>query len=200
MGDYVMYASPDGLAVASEGGLDLATANILTRDQWQELVPSSIVGFNWEGHYVGFYATGSANKGFIFDPRGGKNSFVNLDFHATAGFNDLENDELYLVVGGSVVKFAAGSSLTYTWRTKKFFSPRPMNPAVAKVNCDSYSPSPTLKLYADGVLKHTQTVTNGEVFRLPSGYKAQEFEAELEGAVAVNEVCIYESAQEVGLG
>lgn len=199
MGQYVIYASPDGLVMATDNGLKVVTEEILTRDQWQDLVPSSIVGFQWEGHYIGFYDTGSEEKGFIFDPRGGKNSFVTLDFHATAGFNDLENDELYLVVGGSVVKFASGSSnLSYTWKSRKFYSQRPINPGVAKVNCDSYSSAPTFKLYADGSLKHTQTVSNGNVFRLPSGYKANEFEIQLEGSVPINDVCVYESAGEIG--
>ena len=198
MGDFVMYSSPDGLVMASDSGLRLATEEVLSRDQWQALDPSTIVGFQYEGHYLGFYNDGTESKGFIFDPRGGKNSYTKLDFHATAGFNDLENDELYLVVGGSVYKFAQGSDLSYTWRTKKFYIQRPINPGVAKVDCDSYSPAPTFKLYADGVLQHTQIVTNDSVFRLPSGYKANEFEVELSGSVPINEVCVYESAGELG--
>ena len=198
MGEYVLYASPDGLVMATDGGLRLATEEILSRDQWQALEPSTIVGFQYEGHYLGFYNDGNESKGFIFDPRGGKNSYTKLDFHATAGFNDLENDELYLVVGGSVYKFAQGSSLSYTWRTKKFYIQRPINPGVAKVDCDSYSPAPTFKLYADGVLKHTQTVSDDGLFRLPSGYKANEFEVEVTGSVPINEICVYESAGELG--
>lgn len=198
MGEYVMYASPDGLVAARDNGLSVATESILSRDQWQALVPSTIIGFQFEGYYLGFYNDGSESKGFIFDPRGGKNSYVKLDFFATAGFNDLENDELYLVVGGSVVKFSGGSNLTFTWKSKKFFTQRPINPGVAKLDCDSYSPAPTLKLYADGNLKHTQSVTNSSLFRLPSGYKANEFEIQIEGSVSVNEVCVYESAGEIG--
>jgi len=103
------------------------------------------------------------------------------------------------VVGGSVVKFAEGSAdSNFVWRGKKFYTPRPINPAVAKVQCDSYSPNPTMKLYADGVLKHTQSVTNSNTFRLPSGYKANEFEIELAGSVPINEVCVYESPEEIG--
>ena len=200
MGEFVMYASPDGLVMANDNGLNLITEQMLSRDQWQEYTPSSIVAFQWEGHYLAFYNNGTESKGFIFDPRGGKNSFVKLDFHATAGFNDLENDQLYLVVGGSLVKFAEGSSASnFVWRGKKFYTPRPINPAVAKVECDSYDPEPTMKLYADGVLKHTQTVENSNTFRLPSGYKANEFEIELAGSVAINEVCVYESAEEIGV-
>jgi hypothetical protein len=198
MGEYVLYASPDGLVRATDNGLELLTEGILSRDQWQELSPSSIVAFQYEGHYLGFYSNGSESKGFIIDPRGGRTSYIKLDFYATAGFNDLENDELYLVVGGAVYKFAQGSDLSYTWKTKKFHVARPMNPGVAKVDCDSYSPNPVFKLYADGALKHTQTVTSDGLFRLPSGYKANEFEVELSASVPINEICVYESAGELG--
>ena len=197
MGSSVMYASPDGLVMATDNGLRLVTEDLLTRDQWQELVPSSIVGFMWEGHYIGFYDTGSIQKGFIFDPRGEKNSLTDLDFHATAGYNELEEDVLYLVVGGAVKKFASGTALSYTWKSRKFYTSRPVNPGVAKVQADSYGSGITFKLYADGALKHTQTVTSDAVFRLPSGYKAKEFEFELTGSNAVNEVCVYESAGEI---
>ena len=198
MGSAVMYASPDGLVMATEtGGLKVVTESVLSRDQWQELVPSSIVGFQWEGHYIGFYDTGTTQKGFIFDPRGGKDSFVDLSFYATAGFNDLEEDELYLVVGGAAKKFAAGTSLSYTWRSKKFYAQRPVNPGVAKVQADSYGSGITFKMYADGTLKHTETVTSDSLFRLPSGYKAHEFEIELSGSDPINEVCVYESAAEI---
>lgn len=202
MGDAVIYASPDGLVMATEGGINLITESLFTRDQWQDFSPESLVAFSWEGHYIGFYTNSSGSKGFIFDPRGGANSFVDLNFHATAGFNDLEEDELYLVVGGNLVKFATGSSLSYTWKTKKFFVPRPINPAVAKVDCDSYGSGVTFKIFADGssTPKHTQTVTDNGVFRLPSGYKAKEFEVQVEGSTAINEICVYESAGEIGGG
>jgi hypothetical protein len=58
----------------------------------------------------------------------------------------------------------------------------------------------TLKLYADGVLKHTQIVADNNIFMLPSGYKAQDFEVELSTRLAINEFCVYESASEIGGG
>lgn len=199
MGEFTIYSSPDGLVMATDSGLKLITEQTFTRDQWQAFGPSSIKGYLWEGQYIGFYSHGGVSKGFIFDPRGGKNGYTDLDFYATAGYNDLEDDSLYLVVGGALVKFAEGSTLqNFVWRGKKFYTPRPINPAVAKVDCDGYSPNPTFKLYADGELKHTQTVTDSNTFRLPSGYKAHEFEIELAGSVSINEVCVYESAEELG--
>ena len=74
---------------------------------------------------------------------------------------------------------------------------RPVNPAVAKVDCDSYGSGVTFKMWADGALKVNQTVTSSDVFRLPSGYKANEFEVEIMSQVPVNEFCVYESAEEI---
>ena len=77
---------------------------------------------------------------------------------------------------------------------KSFIQTEPISPGVAKVSADSYN-SLTFKLYADGSLKHTQTVTNSNIFRLPGGYQAKAFHIILEGTDPVNEVCVYESPQ-----
>lgn len=200
MGEYAIYASPDGLVIASNSGVSLVTQQIFTRDQWQDYYPDNIEAYEYEGKYLGFTWDGTnsaTKKGFIFDPRGQKNAFVNLDFYATAGFNDRENDELYLVIGGVLKKFARSSSTrTYTWKSKEFYSNLPISPGVAKVSAESYN-SLTFKLYADGSLKHTQTVTNNNLFRLPGGYKAKAFHIILEGTDPINEVCVYESPREI---
>ncbi len=201
MGEYAIYSSPDGLVLASNSGIQLITEQILTRDQWQtEYYPSNVEAYEYEGKYIAFTYDGSNNstkKGFIFDPRGGKNAFVNLDFYATAGFNDRENDELYLVIDGTLKKFARGTTKrSYLWKSKEFFSNRPLSPGIAKVDAEAYN-ALTFKLFADGSLKHTQTVANSDPFRLPGGYRGKVFEIQLEGTDIINEVCVYESPQEI---
>lgn len=200
MGEYAIYSSPDGLVLASNSGIQLITEQILTRDQWQDYYPSQVEGYEYEGKYIGFTYDGSNNatkKGFLFDPRGGKNAFINLDFYATAGFNDREEDVLYLVIDGTLKEFAQNATKrSYSWKSKVFYTNRPISPGVAKVSADSYS-SLTFKLFADGSLKHTQTVANSNIFRLPGGYKAKSFEIQLEGTDTINEVCVYESPQEI---
>ena len=200
MGEYAIYSSPDGLVLASNSGIQLITQQILTRDQWQDYYPSQVEVYEYEGKYIGCTYDGSDNatkKGFLFDPRGGKNAFINLDFYATAGFNDREEDVLYLVIDGTLKEFAQNATKrSYSWKSKVFYTNRPISPGVAKVSADSYS-SLTFKLFADGSLKHTQTVANSNIFRLPGGYKAKSFEIQLEGTDTINEVCVYESPQEI---
>ena len=201
MGEYAIYSSPDGLVLASNSGIQLITEQILTRDQWQtEYYPSNVEAYEYEGKYIAFtfdVSDNSTKKGFIFDPRGGKNAFVNLNFYATAGFNDRENDELYLVIDGTLKKFARGTTKrSYLWKSKEFFSNRPLSPGIAKVDAEAYN-ALTFKLFADGSLKHTQTVANSDPFRLPGGYRGKVFEIQLEGTDIINEVCVYESPQEI---
>ena len=198
MGDYAIYASPDGLVMAGSQGIRVITEDVITRDQWQALVPSSMDGYYYEGRYIGFYNDGTNQKGFVFDPRGGKNAFTDLDFYAHAGYNDKEEDKLYLLISGDLYEFNASTNLkTYKWKSKKFYFDRPISPSVAKVDADSYSSNITFKLYADNSLKHTQTVSNSNMFRLPSGFRAKQIEVQLEGTQDVNHVCVYESPQEV---
>ena len=200
MGQYAIYSSPDGLVSVSGSGVSNITEQIFTRDQWQDYYPSNIEAYEYEGKYIAFTFDGTDNatkKGFIFDPRGGKNAFVNLDFYATAGYNDRVNDILYLVINGDLKAFAQGTSArTYLWKSKEFYSNVDMCPSVAKVSAESYN-SLTFKLFSDGVLKHTQTVTNSNFFRLPSGYRCKSIEIQLEGTDIINEVCVYESPQEI---
>lgn len=200
MGEYAIYASPDGLVLATNSGIQLISQTFLTRDQWQSYYPENVEGYEYEGKYIGFTwdgADSSTKKGFLFDPRGQKNAFVDLDFYAHAGFNDREEDELYLVIDGVLKKFARSTSnRTYTWKSKEHYTNKPISPGVAKVSADSYA-SLTFKLYADNVLKHTQTVTDNNIFRLPGGYQAKSFHIVLQGTDAVNEVCVYESPGEI---
>ena len=52
-------------------------------------------------------------------------------------------------------------------------------------------------LYADGVLKHTQTVTDSTPFRLPSGYHAQTFQIEVSSTAPIQGVAVAHSMQEL---
>ena len=89
--------------------------------------------------------------------------------------------------------------MAYTWRSKKFYSEKPVNMGAAKVDREG-SGSVTFKIFADGALKHTQTVANSDMFRLPSGYKSTEFEFEVVSAVPINSICLYETAGEIVSG
>jgi hypothetical protein len=192
----VAYPCAAGLAWIDAGGWRLATDGFFTRDQWQALVPSSISGYRWGNRYVGFYDDGAGTqRGFIFDPADPRTGFVYTDLYATAGYNDPQRDALYLQIGNDIKRWDANGTRAYTWKSKVFTMPKQINPAVAQVIATSYPV--TFKLYADGVLKDTMAVANKEPFSLSSGYKARDFEVQLEGAVNVRGVAVAESHREL---
>lgn len=193
----VLYASPDGLIyVTGTGQVTNVTAPFFSRKEWQALVPSSIHGYYHDGRYHGFYNNGVSQKGFIYDPAQGASAFTFTDIYATAGFTDTVQDALYLKVGTNIVKWGADDDKqTYTWRSAIFEMPAPDNKACAQVVAKAYPA--TFKLYADGVLKHTQTVTSADPFWLPSGYRARHYEIELSGTVEVLAAHVADSMEEL---
>jgi hypothetical protein len=61
IGTGVVFASPDGLiAVAGNGNVRNLTSSVFTREQWQALVPESIVGVAHDDVYHFFYDTDPA--------------------------------------------------------------------------------------------------------------------------------------------
>ena len=187
MNGVVLYASPDGLVMLSSGGSKLFTEQLFTRAQWQDLNPASIHAYQHDMRYVAFYDTGATTGGFVIDMTTG--TFVFHTVYATAGYNDLANDTLYLAFSDRTVKkWAAGSALAMTWKSKKFSLPQATALSCAQVGADAYPV--TLKVYRDGTLVHTQSVASRSPFRLPPGC-GRDWEFQIEGA---NEVFSVEAA------
>jgi hypothetical protein len=197
VGGAVVFASPDGLcAVDGAGQLTNLTEALFSRDDWQALNPESMHGYVHNGRYVGFYDTGVIQGGFVFEPRQGDAAFSYIDTYATAGYADLIQDELFLKVTTKIQKWnATGAYSNYTWLSGVSTLERPENLGVAMVRADAYPV--TFKLYADEVLKHTQSVSNNLPFRLPSGYKAAQYEVEISGANEVYEVLVASTPTEL---
>lgn len=166
MGNAVFYASPDGIVAISEGSAGVITEGLFTKREWDEFQPSSIHAYRSEDRYIAFYDNGSEQAGFIFEPRLG--TITRLGFYASAGYNDLETDTLYLAIGGLLYSYGTGVTLeTYTWRSKEFFVPDMAYQAV-KV----WTPDPAdvgLKITVDGVTLLDIASLPAEAFKIPAG-------------------------------
>lgn len=197
----VGYASPDGYVVIGQGGsVEVITDEFYTEDGWDALVPTSMLGCEFNNRILLFYDTGAATAGIIFDPQ--RRDLVRTTVHATAAYSDRLAKSLFLQVGADIVRWdEGGSDLTYTWRSKEFVTGRPTALTVARVLAANYT-SLTFKLYADGVLVHTESVSNGKPFRMPRDYaagKARAFQFELTGTSPVKQVDIAENVSELPL-
>lgn len=194
MGSGVAWASEDGLCWHGAGGARLLTAGIMLREDWQALVPSSIVGRMYEGLYFGSYDDGTGRKGFVVDPSSTTGMYF-LDAGYEAMHFDELRDQLYVLDGVNVKKWDAGDPMTVTAVSKTFKMPRPMNFGAAEVVADSYPV--TFKVWADGVLRHEKTVTNQLPFRLPGGFSSMDWQLEITGSHAVQGVAMASNMQEL---
>lgn len=198
MGEYALYASPDGLVSASGSQVQLYSDALMSREQWQALNPSSIVAFHYDGRYFGFYDNGTEKAGFIFDPKGGKNAFVSLNMYAVGGHYDPATDSLYLILEDrSLVRFddPGAPKSAYLWQSKEFVSRIPVNMGALRVEAREYPVTATV--FADGSEVCSDVITDDMPVRLPSGFMARSWSVALAGSVDVDGFSLAECVGEL---
>lgn len=193
-GGAVFYASPDGLMMLSSGGSRVVTDNLFSFKQWQAFFkPESIHAYQQDNQYIAFYDNGSQQGGFIYDMR--SQNFILHDIYATAGFQDLQRDKLFVAsADGSVRVWASGAVKNFTWRSKKFTMPKPLSFGWAQVEAEAYPM--TMKVLADGVVVREHTVTSRNPFRLPVQV-GRDYELEVSGTNEVFSIAVAHSASEL---
>lgn len=219
MGEYVLYAAPDGLVAVSGSTGEVVSRGLISVAQWNtDFYPSEIRAFRHEGTYVAFYNSGGTLGGWVFDPRSSDSSFstLTISYEVRGGFEDPKSGQLYLIEGNKIRKYRGGTSNnTLTFKSKTFLSPKPISMAWVSVHAEAYPV--TVKVYGDGsliahysvsessgVYTQSTTVPSGvndatlrePIMRLPATV-ATEWEVEVSGAVTVNEVCLAQSMDEI---
>jgi hypothetical protein len=196
IGGYVYYASPDGLVRLSTSGSDIVTKQLLTKEQWQEMIPTSIHAYKDERRYIGFFqSTVYGNGGFILDLE--KNVFVIHNVYVEAGYNSLEFDRFYVAQSNYIMDWEGGAALSYTWKSKVFTYP--MASGFAAYRVDTEGTGVTLKVYRDGVEILNKAVTSRQAGRLPAG-KGKDWEFLLTGTDEVFQLAVAGSMRDIGNG
>ncbi|MNZ65331.1 hypothetical protein D3C78_835200 [compost metagenome] len=190
MGEFAVYASPNGLVAVGGGQARLLTAGMIGKDQWLALQPETIHGYRYDGRYLAFYQGGC----FTFTPGEG---FEFFDIGAESGYYDLADDTLYLIQGGSITAWGKGQPMTLRWRSKVHEIP----PGAAGFTCGKLIAREypaTLRLFADGAEVFELAVPDARLFRLPAGYTlSRDWEIEIEGETEVLSVQIASSPSEI---
>jgi hypothetical protein len=219
MGEYVLYASPDGLVAVSGTTGEVVSRGLISVEQWNsDFHPTLIRAFRHEGTYVAFYNNGGTLGGWYYDPRSSEAAFstITLSAEVRGGYEDPKSGQLYLIEANKVRKYRGGTSNnTLTFKSKKYETPSPVSMAWVSVHADAYPV--TIKVFGDGALiahytlsesagVYTQATTtpsgisNGTlrepVMRLPA-VVASQWEVEVSGAVTINEVCLAQSIDEI---
>lgn len=181
--------------MADATGVKVITQGLYTREDWQALSPSTMFAVEHEGIYYLFYNNGA--KGCLaFDLASKKLGRVSLQ--ADAAFNDLVSDTLYVANGTSILAIFGGATRrTGRWKSKRMTMAAQTGMAWLKVYGDQDADKPvTLRVYADGALRHTATVTNTAPQRMPPG-RWLEFEVDIESQARLTKVVLAGSTQEL---
>lgn len=148
----VLYASPDGLCLADGRGISVVTQGLFTREDWQKLQPSSIIGAEHEGVYYMSY-TGNGGGVFSFDLPSRK--LTRLEGVApSAVFVDRLNDALYYASKDTLrIRRLHGGTTRRTglWRSGQ--NPFPQHAALSWAQVDGFPSADdpvVIRIFGDG--------------------------------------------------
>jgi hypothetical protein len=113
----------------------------------------------------------------------------------TAAFSDIKTDAVYFVTNGAIKSLAASGVEVARWRSKKFAYPHPVGFGWLRVSGPITDPV-TIRLYVDGALIHTATLTTRDPARVPA-VKGMRWEVEVESDSRVTSVTLAQAQPEL---
>lgn len=135
----VLYASPNGLVSIGAGTQDVITTPLFTRDEWQTLIPSSMLGVIYNNLYIAFYNSSTGIEAIVI-ARGEIPPLSNLSFDARAVYIDRTTGSIYGLsqFDNYIYEIDADpiNNTIYEWKSKKFVMPNPLSYAVVKIQAD----------------------------------------------------------------
>jgi hypothetical protein len=192
----VLYASPDGLCMASTQGVQNVTAGLLNPDQWRAYRPDSMRGAIYQGWYYGFFDTGDRAGCLALEPH--QQILHEIDVTAEAAATKPQTGELFLARDRSLVQWDAGDKprSAYRWRSKVYELAAPSVFGAARVRAAD-TDTLTLRLFdGDALLTEIQPVIG--LNRLPVARRARSVSVELEGTGRLYDVAVAERVDELG--
>lgn len=137
----VMYASPNGLCAVAPGASGLVTGNVMLRDDFQKMNPSTLRSVLFADKYMGFFDNASesiTDGGLILDRNIAATPLTLTTVTSLANFVDAENADLYIVIDGEIKKWDADTAnkIPYEWISKRFVFNAPTNLGAIEVEAD----------------------------------------------------------------
>lgn len=137
VGDGVLYATTNGLAYVGMNGARIWTEAFFSREEWAPLVPTSMISAAVEGRVFVRYVGSDGAKGImVFSPQEASIGLTMLSAVPDELYADPRNGRLYLVDEDGVHQYDAGIGprLSYSWKSKEYHLPNPINLGAAKVD------------------------------------------------------------------
>lgn len=136
IGEGMVYASPNGYTLATAYGADIVSASYFSRDEWQDLTPSSVQFVKYDNCLFAFHKTGSTYGGFVIDRKTESMSTITsaVDFAWVDPITGL----LYLLIGNDICQWDGDpyDVLPYSWKSKRWITRHPVNLGAVMVDAD----------------------------------------------------------------
>lgn len=182
-GGAIIYASTDGLAVASGTIISIITEDIYSKDQWDALGLSDMILAEHDGY---IYVFGSESA-ISLKPGNTERGAVSLTADVSGIYHDLEADILYVIIGDKIYSWATGSNYTFEWTSKTITIDRPISFNVGRViqddECDY-----TVKI--DGEDDQSRTVSDSTAFYLSKTRRDKKWAVTVSGDSKIDEVLL----------
>jgi hypothetical protein len=228
-GEGVYYASPNGLIVVNSTGTVNVTTEFMSKENWIKTNPYDFAAARYNQAYMAAVRNGdtSADNGMISDRETPNTIFSFLHFSDKVAnvYNDELSGSAFVVTQTEVIEWNpsdAQSYEPYVWQSKEFRFPFAQQfiagcvlfdvpdsltiPPPTTHNTDqnqTFDPSSQyllIYIYADKRLVLVREILqSGEVFKIPSGFKARYWSAKLVGQVTVRDFEIATSTKELQL-
>lgn len=197
-GDRVVWASPSGLVSYGDNGAVLLTDSSMSRDQWQALVPSTIRSARvLNSLYMGNYTSAGVDAAFFIDLRDPRGIYFQSAGYVAAYYDPIQ-DTAFVLSGTSVQRWDGATYQPGVFKSKIYRADKPHSFAWAQVAADSFPV--TLSVWADGaLLVNAMSVASGAPFRLPSGAKYRETQAQITASDGVQALLLADTTEELKL-
>lgn len=140
VGDGVLYPTSYGLAYVGSRGAFIWTESFFTRAEWRPMNPSTMVAAMAEGRVYVRYENQDGGRGvLVFEPDAVGLRLTSLSAYPDELYADQRNGYLYLVDTDGIKQFDASDGLreNYSWVSKTYHLPTPLNLGAAKVDFQS---------------------------------------------------------------
>ena len=178
MGEFVLYAAPDGLVAIAGNQGRLITSGIITPSQWEaDFKASTIKAFRYENKYVAFYSDSGVGKGWVYDPTAPEAAFSTItEDIIEGGYYEDKSGKLYVIKTAGTPRnyceYEAGTDKkSLTFKSKVFLTPYPTSFNWISVDAEAYPAASsgitpvTIKVFGDGTLiAHYVLTKSGNVF------------------------------------
>jgi hypothetical protein len=212
----VVYSSQNGLVITNYFSAEIISLDTMSKDMWLTAYHGdTIIGARHRAEYIAIHRDG----GFIFDVTGKKSGWnlVTSINNATSIWNDEYQGNTWVMVDGNVYLWdnASMDKQTYRWLSKQFYAPMPISLGAAHVTSsrrvdDPLPPDPS-GILPDGVrarfrifagtdfalVMERDIVAPTDIFRLPSGFRAFDWQIELIGRVRIDSVELASTMKEL---